>query len=111
MHFRLLYFPPHGLNNLFYCSNYMPSLPLFAFDYFCKSTKKLKMIKGHIQSHTKYPEVKSRIVFSFPAFSVVLDLVLFHGVIFITITRLFRFLLGTQQVTRPHGNLCGSQKA
>ena len=44
IHFRVLYFPPHGLNNPLYCSNYMLSFPLLAFGSFYEWIKEPKML-------------------------------------------------------------------
>lgn len=47
--------------------------------------------------------MESRFFFCFLSQVSLYKCVLLNGVIFITIIRLSRFLLGTQQVTRPHG--------
>lgn len=50
-------------SKIFLHSNYMSSCPMFAFDSFYKSTKRLKIVNRPIQRHTKYPEMKSRVLF------------------------------------------------
>lgn len=65
IHFRILYFSPHGLNNLFYYSIYMPVLPFLAFGSFYEPIKEFRGVKWLVQSHTKYLGMRSRFLFCF----------------------------------------------